>query len=370
MRTNRRARAGRILGAVALAVMMTAGIARADVTTERPGSILLLPKIVADGTRDTLIEVTNTSNTLVTAHCYYVNGAPANPALPPGPTNPPLWQELDFFLFLTRQQPTQWLASEGRDVNPFDSEPGFDPGLIPPVGDDFQGELVCVQTDGSAAPVGGNALIGAATLLGPDADSSKYNAIAVQGLDVDSDQTLSLDDVEYSACPTVLATTHFAQGVEDPFLGPGSEVVSHLTLVPCTHDFENQVPAQVGLVVFSFDEFEDRLSGNINFVCRFDADLDDSLQISGNPFAPTGGIFGTWKYSRLEASNVCTGGPTPGAVCSSDTQCNGGTCDGVTGVVGILESAHVDASSDAARSAQNLHVLATAPGAQIETVLP
>jgi len=371
MRTNKRVRAGRILGAVALAVVMTAGVARADVTTERPGSILMLPKIVADGTRDTLIEVSNTSNTLVTAHCYYVNGAPANPALPPGPTNPPLWQELDFFLFLTRQQPTQWLASEGRDVNPLDEDTGFDPGLIPPLTSGFDGELLCVQVDGSGFPVAGNALTGAATLLGPDADSSKYNAIAVLGLDVDEDQTLNLDDVEYSACPSTVAFTHFAQGTEDPFLGSGSEVVSRLSLVPCTHDFENQVPAQVGLSVFSYDEFEDALSGNINFTCRFDADLDDPLQISGNPFAPTGGmVFGTWKYSRLVASNVCTGGLNPGAVCSSDRQCNMGSCNGVVGVVGILESAHVDDSSNAARSAQNLHVLATTPGAQIETVLP
>lgn len=371
MRTNRRARTGGILGAVALAVVMSAGAAWADTSTERPGSILMLPKIVADGTRDTLIEVSNTSNTLVFAHCYYINGAPANPDLPPGPTNPPLWQEIDFFLFLTRQQPTVWQVSTGRDVNPFDQLPGFDPGLIPPTVPGFQGELVCVQVDGSGAPVGGNALTGSATLLGPGADSSKYNAIAVAGIDVNDDSQLNLDDAEYSACPSEVAFTHFAQAVEDPLLGPGSEVVSRLSLVPCTHDFENQVPAQVGLRVFSYDEFEDQLSGNINFTCRFDAALDDPLQISGDPFASTGGIFGTWKYSRLVANNVCTGGLNAGAICSSDTQCiGGGTCDGVVGVVGILESAHVRQDGATSSSAQNLHVLETAPGAQIETVQP
>lgn len=371
MRTNRRARTGGILGAVALAVAMTAGMAWANTSTELPGSILILPKIVADGTRDTLVEVSNTSNTLVTAHCYYVNGAPADPTQPPGPTNPPLWQEIDFFLFLTRQQPTVWQVSEGRDVNPFDNIPGFDPGLIPPVLPGFQGELVCIQVDGSGAPVGGNALTGSATLVGPGADSSKYNGIAVAGLDVGEDSQLDLDDVEYSACPTELAFTHFAQAVEDPLLGPGSEVVSRLSLVPCTHDFENQVPAQVGLRVFSYDEFEDQLSGIINFTCRFDAALDDPLQITGgNPFAPTGGIFGTWKYSRLVANNVCTGGLNPGAVCSSDRPCLGGTCDGVVGVVGILESAHVRQDGATSSSAQNLHVLETSPGAQIQDVHP
>jgi hypothetical protein len=118
--------------------------------------------------------------------------------------------------------------------------------------------------------------------------------------------------------------------------------------------------------VYSYDEFEDRLSGIINFTCRLDVDLDDT---DSNPFAPTGGIFGTWKYSTLEAANVCSGGTNPGTICSSDAQCNGGgTCDGVTGVVGILESAHVRDDGAVARSAQNLHVLESTAGATIETV--
>ena len=369
MWTNRRVRAGEILGAVALAIVMTAGAARADVTTERPSSILILPKIVADGTRDTLIEVSNTSNTLVNAHCYYINGAPQNPTQPPGPNNPPLWQEFDFFLFLTRQQPTQWLASAGRDVDPFDPpgtlDAGIDPGLIPPAVAGFQGELICVQVDAAGAPVGGNALTGAATLLGPDGDSSKYNAVGVLGNDVGSDPTLELDDSEYASCSTTVAFTHFAEGTEDPFLDGGSEVVSSLSLVPCTHDLENGVPSNVSLFAQSWDEFELRLSGDINFTCRYDADL------TTNPFGPTGGIFGTWKYSKLEARNVCRGGRNPGAVCSSDTQCSGGgTCDGVVGVVGILESAHVRGDGAVTRSAQNLHTLASTAGATIETVAP
>jgi hypothetical protein len=85
----------------------------------------------------------------------------------------------------------------------------------------------------------------------------------------------------------------------------------------------------------------------------------------------TGAPFGTWKYSRLEASNVCRGGRNPGAVCSSDTQCSGGgTCDGVTGVVGILESAHVASDGTVSRSAQNLHTLESTAGATIEMVAP
>ena len=343
---------------------MTAGTAWAETTTERPSSILILPKIVSDGTRDTAIEITNTSNSLISAHCYYVNGAPSDPTLPPGPTNPPLWQELDFFLFLTRQQPTGWIVSEGRDVNPFDIFQGFDPGLIPPAPFGFQGELVCVQTDQSGSPIGGNALIGSATLFDDTGDTSKYNAIGVPGLDVNGDPTLELDGVEYANCPSEIGFTHFAQAVEDPLLGPGSEVVSRLSLVPCSHDFENAVPANVGLTIFSYDEFEDQLSALIDFTCRLDLDLDDPA------FGSTGGpVFGTWKFSRMSVANVCSADSTnAGAICSADVQCPGGLCDGHPGVVGILESAHVAPTGAVTRSAQNLHELDSAPGAIIELV--
>jgi hypothetical protein len=375
MGTIRRVRTGLIAGTLALAMVAMAGAARADVTTEPPSSILILPKIVADGTRDTLIEITNTSNSLVFAHCFYVNGAPVDPTRPPGPTNPPLWQEVDFFLFLTRQQPTQWLVSEGRDVNPMDAPttPGYgiDPGLIPPAVPGFQGELLCVQVDQSGSPVGGNALIGAATLVGPEGDSSKHNAIGILGIEVDGDNVLNLDGVEYNSCPDQLVFTHFAEGVEDPFLGDGSVVTGRLALVPCTHDLENGIPSQVSVSVLSFDEFEDRLSGNINFICRFDEDLSSTAIAGpdGNPFAPTGGsVFGTWKYSILEPNPVCEGGSRNRLPCTVDADCPNGTCTGEVGLLGVLEQAHGSDSGAVTRSSQNLHTMGEQPGSVITTV--
>lgn len=371
MWTKRRVRTRGLLGAVALAIVMTAGAAWADVTTERPGSILILPKIVADGTRDTLIEITNTSNTLVNAHCYYINSAPVDPTQPPGPSNPPLWQEVDFFLFLTRQQPTQWLVGDGRRVSPLDPlgspTAGLDPGLIPAAPPGFQGELICVQVDSGGAPTGGNALIGSATLIGPESDSSKYNALAILGDDVGSDDILELNNAEYRACPSELVFTHFAQGATDPYIGDGSQVISRLALVPCTHDLENAIPSQVSATVFSYDEFEDRLSTVIDFTCRLDADLDNLGEV--NPFLPTGGpVFGTFRYSRLIPSNVCEGGSNRRRPCSDDTDCPGGTCTGVVGLLGVLESAHGTADGGSARSSQNLHTIGEAPGATITTV--
>lgn len=57
---------------VAVAIAAAAPV-HADITTERSASILVWPKIIANGTRDTIIQITNTSNSMVKAHCFYVN---------------------------------------------------------------------------------------------------------------------------------------------------------------------------------------------------------------------------------------------------------------------------------------------------------
>jgi hypothetical protein len=162
---------------------------------------LVFPRVIADGTRDTIIQISNTSNSMVHAHCFYVNGELTFPDLPPGPLNPPLWTETDFDIWLTKQQPTHWVVSQGRLVDPTD-EPcsnsgtevkwscssltsctsygffacngaGTDPGRVPPVGvspfsegsetEHFTGELKCIEVDATGAPVSGNHLKGEAT---------------------------------------------------------------------------------------------------------------------------------------------------------------------------------------------------------------
>jgi hypothetical protein len=65
-------------------VGLAVGGAQAQVTTEKSASILVFPKVIANGTRDTVIQITNTSNSMVHAHCFYVNGALTFPEFPPG----------------------------------------------------------------------------------------------------------------------------------------------------------------------------------------------------------------------------------------------------------------------------------------------
>jgi hypothetical protein len=218
-------------------VVLIAGVAGASegTSTDESKSLLVFPKVIANGSRDTIIQISNTSNLPAFAHCFYVNAALRFPddtcedgtcAVTgascevdrdcEGPDNPRLWQEIDFDIQLTAKQPTHWVVSTGRLADPFDkpcenfiekercaegecpSDPeseeskrrrscdgaGIDPGRVPPVPQGFEGELKCVEVDGMlGTPFPGDDLKGLATLLYEDGDDvSKYNAIGFDGL--------------------------------------------------------------------------------------------------------------------------------------------------------------------------------------------
>ncbi len=280
------------LGALLLATGMFARVATADVTTDRDASILVFPKVIADGSRDTLIQISNTRNGVIHAQCYYVNavGICSESGLscegpgtcPAGPTDicVPAWQKTDFAITLTRQQPTIWKVSTGRTQLPGSVPycvptasvlqqtcPGI-PVAAPPMfvpSRPFIGELKCVQVDGGGAPTGGNALKGEAIIESAGGELSAYNAVGVSGINVDGDGSLRLDNDEYNACPERLEFTTVQTGIADPGLaalpgicvsgeacrvdadcatGPCSAldtgpVSTQLTLVPCAEDFEN-----------------------------------------------------------------------------------------------------------------------------------
>jgi hypothetical protein len=293
MRTMNSLRVGSTLVACALA--LTAAVAaRADVSTERPGSILIFPKVIADGTRDTIIQISNISTMTVHAHCFYVDGS-RDPN-----TLQPRWQETDFNIWLTRLQPTHWRVSAGRPVDFTDSDEGLDPGAVPPATAGFQGELLCVQVD-SGAPSAGNSLIGDATLKNlQSGDVSKYNGLAIKAVNGSDDDLLLLNDTvategddsaEYNGCPRALQFAGVRDLDEDPVLGAGSESRSFMTLIPCSADFENLVPASVSVSVNRIDEFETQLSfaGALNVTCWRELALGGSGSVFGSYFsgAPT-----------------------------------------------------------------------------------
>jgi hypothetical protein len=285
-------RAG-VMASILAGAALAAGVAQAQgVSTERPGSILIFPKVVNEDV-DTIIQITNTTNSLTYAHCFYVNGDTFN--------GQPLWQVTDFDLVLTRQQPTHWAASEGRAVNPLDSQTGLDPGLVPPVVPGFTGFLTCVETNVDGTPVSANSLIGTAvvgTISGAPGSvnaASKYNAVAIpgcvgnngpcgtNGTANNGDNILELNDVEYARCPGGLYLNFQSEGGPDPAIdGAGntpSTVSTNLSLVPCGIDFENLEPTTTTIGLEIRDEFENRTSvtSGIPVDCYYTGSLGDPL---------------------------------------------------------------------------------------------
>lgn len=304
-------------------VLALASVARAEVSTDVSGSVLVFPKVVYDGLevpigavgvgRDTIIQLSNTSNNMVHAHCFYVNGA--NDL-----SGNPLWQVTDFSIWLTRQQPTQWVASDGRQVNPSDNFPpgqngsGLDPGAIPPVPPGFQGELKCVQVDASGTPFGGNNLKGEAVIQAIDGDVSKHNAVAILANpdlagDAPANELLlnntAENDGEYNSCANQLYLNHFVDGTTNgaiDSLNPEAcdddtcPIRTYLTLVPCSQDFENQVPAEVTVQFAIVNELEQIFSASTTVTC--------------------------WETFRLSDVDAPTGRCTAdNSVCTSDNQC-------------------------------------------------
>jgi len=311
-------------------------------STDRPGSILMFPKVVRDGTRDTIIQITNTGNNVNSVYCQYVNGEATR-------TGAPLCSLTDFELLLTRQQPTQWSASAGRQVLPGDapgsSGAGFDPGLIPPLPEGFTGALVCaeVMPDGSQAPYGQNRLKGEATLVSAGGDVSKYNATAIPAIpDVGTDNVLSLNNAEYGRCASQYRLNFIPGGAPDPVIDAYgmsgvSSVETGLTLLPCDLDFRNGLRGGGTMGVLVWDEFETRYSGSFPYACWTNLDLR-SLAIGRSAVQPGGSIQTLFANAQLTATSP---------------------------VVGVAESLHVDSMGTTGSAAVNLFQMAETANAAI-----
>ena len=277
-------------------VSCSAALARAATTTERSASILLFPKVVFDSSRDTIIQISNTSNSMAHAECFYVNSAPLcigiGDCLAGTCTGSceNQWIEIDFTIWLTKQQPTHWSVGSGRFTDPTDlpctlngnvdcDGAGLDPGRVPPANSiPFVGELRCIEVDQSGAPISGNHLKGEATIVSGDGDASTYNAIGLLGLPFSNngDNVLCLgggvsdecpSGAEYEGCGDQLIVDHFAEGADNPIFGPTSTVNTELTLVPCRAEFEQQQPTAVTVQFVVFNEFESVFSGSQRVDC-------------------------------------------------------------------------------------------------------
>ncbi|MFN8640736.1 MAG: hypothetical protein U0802_03415 [Candidatus Binatia bacterium] len=342
--------------ATVVCVLAFVAPASADSTTERSSSILIFPKVVYDGSRDTVIQISNTSNSMVHAHCFYVDATPI--CIGSGDclagtcsgTCEPQWQEVDFNIWLTKQQPTHWTASVGRFTNPADEpcdrntgnydcdDAGLDPGRVPPVASfPFQGELRCIEVDQSGAPISGNHLKGEGTIVSANGDATKYNAVGLLGepFTNNGDNVLCLgggvsdecpSGAEYQGCGQRVVLNHFAGGADDPILGPTSSVATEVTLVPCRADYERQEATRIVVQFVAFNEYEQRFSANTTVDCWRSFFLTDVSNIFGALTAQT-----RFVETQMRSSAAA-----------------------ISGFVGVVEEYHT-LDGETARVAFNLH---------------
>ena len=330
------------LGMLLVIPMVVGGTARADLSTTEPGSIIVFPKVVADGSRDTIIHLTNTSNMNLGLHCFYTNAYSTcanDPNTvctsdfgcidPNDPNDPnevctPFWDVIDFDVRLTAQQPTFWRVSTGRSADvlagscrmgevcsceptndsdpnaPGISCPGFtsQPGgsFVAPQGEQFIGELRCYEVNpqdpAAVQPMAFNKVKGEAIIETlASGEISAYNAVTIQanaatdgsGLNPDLDLVLNRQGMgagEYNACGDRVSFTH--HGVDSSAQLPNGatgSVDTEVTLVPCS--FIDSEPIPVQLTLLAYNQAEERTSQSVDFPCYF------SERLSGNYFSST-----------------------------------------------------------------------------------
>lgn len=276
-------------------VVLTAGLAAADVTSDRAAGLIVLPKLVFDskgmlgsGTGsgdpvDTEIQLTNVSDQAARLRCYYVNAnshcsnsglvcSTAADCVGAGAERGLCfegWVETDFTISLSPHQPLIWTLSDG---NPFPPLGG--PGdAIPQASEDpFMGELKCVQVGPNGEPVERNDIKAEVTLVQwteSSVDARAYNGVGIQAIAPDGDDVLVLggQDPEYNGCPNVLILNHFFDNAQEPY--NHHYLKTHLTLVPCSQNFLLQDVALFNTTVqfLVFNEFEQRFSSSRSVRC-------------------------------------------------------------------------------------------------------
>ncbi len=378
------------MGVAAAALLLAGPLAAQTVTTDRPAGYIVFPKIVSDPSgafsngvaSDTVVQITNTSENRVLAHCFYVDGTTrcnngASVIDPDGAcrtsadcTNGGLCTlsscaGIDFDVPLTPNQPVGWTVSAGVQLGgvcvggPLSGQP-CDPSAsnncncqaldlrVPPLAPGiFFGELKCVEIDPDATgsdignPINANDLIGTASIYNVSAapaavDVRSYNAIGIQA--VSSDRTVQTDSTmqlggagaEYAGCPAQLILNHFFDGA----VVDGATVGTDVTFVPCSETPDGDtVAAPTQLQFLVYNEFEQRFSAGSSVSCFREVRLSNIDRRLGQELTS---VFNVAVQGTLAGQTVVRPVLTPG----SPTQGNG--------VLAILEEFH---TSDTQKSA-------------------
>ena len=334
-----------LMGAAgALSALLLSPMAQAATYSDAQAAVLVWAKIAVDDSRDTVVQLTNASNTPAAAHCFYVNAnsrcsnngqvctdsSECAEGLFFG-TCLPGWIEINFDVVLTPEQPLAWSAAEGLgnsqpagirfDTVPcpgglLNSCPGSNAGTrVPPVGESpFIGELKCIQTDPitrlptpcglAGQPACRNDLEGSATIetiaSTGEIDAQRYNAVGLRTAGPnDGDHLLVIGGptgAEYQPCAQVLVFNHLFDGAidptNDPVSGP-STASSELTLVPCTENFLEQHVPQVIAQFLVYNEYEQRFSTSRLVNCLLDSPISNIDTSQSNRSIFSAAVAGT-----------------------------------------------------------------------------
>jgi len=294
-------------------MLLLAGTAAADVTSDEAAGILVFPKLRLDTSRgiDTVIQLSNTSNVPINVRCFYVNAnshcsnAPeevcnANEDCVPfgfGGQCVEGWLEIDFRMVVTARQPLVWTLGNGLPIGTFPLDGGrrigpngqfnYDSAIPAAPEDPFLGELKCIEVGEDEAPVARNDLKGEATIViaqDPDVLGAwGYNAVGIQARENnDGDNTLVLGEGgEYNGCPNIIILDHFFDDARVPEAGI---VRTDLTMVPCTEDFLLQKTYTTTVQFLVFNEFEQRFSTSMPINCFKEIALSD-IDTYDRPFS-------------------------------------------------------------------------------------
>lgn len=254
--------------------------ARAQLSTEHPSSVLMYPRVVSDSSTETYVELTNSSNSGISARCFY-SGAAGAPVLH------------EFSIDLPRSMATHWVVSLGRPVDPNDppcspendscSGAGLDPGEIPAVVEGFRGQLLCVETDRTGSPAAGNHLLGSATqVTRATGDITRYAALGSVGLETAADDPIlclgAADETtcplgaEFAACP--LVWTLDVRPDDLALAGEGNpRSRTQITIVPCSQNLATGAVMPVQVNVLALTTLGTQFATSIQIDAWTDVDL-------------------------------------------------------------------------------------------------
>jgi hypothetical protein len=361
-------------------VFLWAGIASADVTSDRSSAILVYPKLIYSSAEDdilsapgevidTTMQLTNTSNEEIALRCFYVNAnshcsneedrvcnahadcqvAGAGGFCVPG------WIEIDFELTLSPYQPLVWSLGDG--LTNFPCTAGapcsiagnnyVNTGIIPPANEDpFLGELKCIQVGENNEPIDRNDIKGEATIITvrPDPvgaqqslDARGYNAVGIQAIPGanDGDNTLRIGE-EYNGCPSYLILDHYFDDAVEPI--DGAYVKTHLTLVPCSQNFELQTTFDTTLQLLVYNEFEQRFSSSVSLNCFKEYELCHLGTGRDRPFTGLDSVDPAYESCQRSVFSAFVSGTLTGQ--TRIRSVDDGSEDRGNGVIGVAEEFH------------------------------